>query len=108
MSGVANGGKMARETMLGKDAGKFTLQLLGASNEARVQQYITEHAAVDDLYYIEMQNEGKPWFVVMQGEYDSKPVALLVYETFPNDVKQEREHAWARSFQSIQEVLVAN
>ena len=52
---------------------------------------------------MKLKRDGEDWYVVMQGEYESKNIALLVYDKFPAEIKTQPP--WARSFGSIQEVL---
>lgn len=83
----------------------YTLQLLGSSNRDGVRDYIQSHGDLDNLFYVALTRDGSPWYVVMQGKYPAKDVALIVYESFPAAIREERARAWSRSFESIQAVL---
>lgn len=100
-----NKGKLPGDAVMSMDPEKYTLQLLGSGSEQGVIDYIDNHDEVRGLYYVGVVREGEPWFIVLQGEYSSKNVALLVYESFPPTLKERPP--WARSFESIQELLVS-
>lgn len=54
----------------------YTLQVLGAHDEASVRQFIAIQPDHDQFRYIEVMEGGSPWFVVVYGSFDTRDEAL--------------------------------
>ena len=55
-------------------ANQYTVQLLGASSRSNVEAFVQRNSA-SPLYWFEMQNQGRPWFVVIHGNYPTRAAA---------------------------------
>jgi septal ring-binding cell division protein DamX/type II secretory pathway predicted ATPase ExeA len=78
----------------------FTLQIMGLRDEAAVKAILRQHAGVDKLGYYASRLGGKPWYVVVQGQYaDARaanaavsrlPAALRAGKPFPKSIQAIR------------------
>ncbi|MEH6625601.1 MAG: AAA family ATPase [Motiliproteus sp.] len=79
----------------------YTLQMLGARKELSVAQFIKAQAKKDDFYYFSTMYKGKPWYVVVFGNYSNRDKAILAVANLPANLR--RKKPWARSIQGVQE-----
>jgi septal ring-binding cell division protein DamX len=56
--------------------GAYTLQVLGAHDEASVRQFIATQQNGDQFRYIEVMEGGAPWYVVIYGSFDTREAAI--------------------------------
>jgi DamX protein len=85
-------------------ATQFTVQLLGSSSRANVEDFVRRHASTP-LYWFETRNEGRPWFVVMMGAYPSRAAAQTAASGLSGELG--RLEPWIRSISTIQGEIVA-
>lgn len=62
---------------------RYTVQLLGASELASVEKYVRDHALRDQLEVRRTLRDGKDWYVVVSGDYDSAKTALAALKKLP-------------------------
>lgn len=89
-------GQSAR--ILALPANQFTLQVLGASSRANVEQFVQRHSASALLWY-ETRNNGSPWFVVIQGAYASRELARSALAGLPAELRDQQP--WVRSLEEV-------
>ncbi len=89
-------GQQAR--ILALPANQFTLQVLGASSRANVEQFVQRHSASSLLWY-ETRNNGNPWFVVIQGSYASREAARSALAGLPAELRDQQP--WVRSLEEV-------
>ncbi|MDO8272625.1 MAG: SPOR domain-containing protein, partial [Gammaproteobacteria bacterium] len=89
-------GQQAR--ILALPANQFTLQVLGASSRANVEQFVQRHSASSLLWY-ETRNNGNPWFVVIQGAYASRESARSALAGLPAELRDQQP--WVRSLEEV-------
>ena len=77
---------------------QFTLQVLGASSRANVEQFVQRHSASSLLWY-ETRNNGNPWFVVIQGAYTSRESARSALGGLPAELRDQQP--WVRSLEEV-------
>jgi DamX protein len=85
-----------------KPADNFTLQLLGASKEAGIQEFI-EQNKLDNAYYYRTSHNGKDWFILVHGEYSSRDEAQSAIRELPLDLQELKP--WARNYASVQKII---
>ena len=85
-------------------ASQFTVQLLGSSSRANVEDFVRRHASTP-LYWFETRNQGRPWFVVMMGAYPSRAAAQTAASGLSGELG--RLEPWIRSISTIQGEIVA-
>lgn len=81
----------------------YTLQVIAASNNVALEDYIARQSNKASLRMYRGAREGKKWFVVVQGIYASKEAALAAIPTLPKD--QAKAGPWPRKLASIQEEI---
>jgi septal ring-binding cell division protein DamX/type II secretory pathway predicted ATPase ExeA len=78
----------------------FTLQIMGLRDETAVKDILRQHAGVDKLGYYASRLGGRPWYVIVQGQYaDARaanaavarlPSALRAGKPFPKSIQAIR------------------
>lgn len=84
--------------ILALPANQFTLQVLGASSRANVEQFVQRHSGSSLLWY-ETRNNGNPWFVVIQGSYASREAARSALAGLPAELRNQQP--WVRSLEEV-------
>jgi len=85
-------------------ANQFTVQLLGSTSRANVEDFVRRHASTP-LYWFETRNQGNPWFVVMMGAYPSRAAAQTAASGLTGELG--RLEPWIRSIGTIHGEIVA-
>lgn len=85
-------------------ASQFTVQLLGSTSRANVEDFVRRHASTP-LYWFETRNQGNPWFVVMMGAYPSRAAAQSAASALSGELG--RLEPWIRSIGTIHGEIVA-
>jgi DamX protein len=85
-------------------ASQFTVQLLGSTSRANVEDFVRRHASTP-LYWFETRNQGNPWFVVMMGAYPSRAAAQSAASGLSGELG--RLEPWIRSIGTIHGEIVA-
>lgn len=85
-------------------ATQFTVQLLGSTSRANVEDFVRRHASAP-LYWFETRNQGNPWFVVMMGAYPSRAAAQSAASALTGELG--RLEPWIRSIGTIHGEIVA-
>jgi DamX protein len=94
---VAGAGQPAN--ILALPASQFTLQVLGATSRTNVEQFVQRHGGSSLLWY-ETRNNGRPWFVVIQGAYASRDAARSALAGLPAELRDQQP--WVRSLEAVQ------
>lgn len=89
--------------ILGLNAGSYTLQLLGARDEKSVQSFARKYDKNKQMAYYKTWLKGKPWYVVIFGEFDSKEHAQAALVGLPKELRDKKP--WTRSLKDIQGVI---
>lgn len=79
---------------------QYTLQVLGSHIESNAIRFIDSLKNKANVRYFETLYQGKPWFVVIYGEFDNRDAAIA---SIPNLSKELQDRKpWARSIASVQ------
>lgn len=84
-------------------ANQFTVQLLGSTSRANVEDLVRRHAS-SPLYWFETRNQGNPWFVIMMGAYPSRSAAQTAASALTGELG--RLEPWIRSIGTVQAEIV--
>jgi len=84
-------------------ANQFTVQLLGSTSRANVEDFVRRHASTP-LYWFETRNQGNPWFVIMMGAYPSRAAAQTAASGLTGELG--RLEPWIRSIGTVQGEIV--
>ncbi len=86
-------------------ANQFTVQLLGSTSRANVEDFVRRHAS-SPLYWFETRNQGNPWFVVMMGAYPSRAAAQTAASGLTGELG--RLEPWIRGIGTVQAEIVGS
>ncbi|MCW8885340.1 MAG: AAA family ATPase [Motiliproteus sp.] len=89
-----------RELMSWKPSG-YTLQMLGARKELSVIQFIRAQANKEQFYYFSTTYKGKPWYVIVYGNYPNRDAAISAVSKLPKKLRQKKP--WPRSIKGVQD-----
>jgi DamX protein len=81
----------------------FTIQLLGAAQEKRIIEFITQNKLGDKAKYYRTTHSGKPWYILIYGNYTSRIEANSAVKNLPEGVQSLKP--WTRDIASIQKVI---
>lgn len=101
---VTGGGD--EQYLLGVNRQHFALQILAAESRAAVQKYVQAQSNRQQLRIYETRREGKPWFVVVLGDYATREIAQKAVMGLPE--AQRKAGAWPKSYASIQAEIKAD
>ncbi len=85
---------------------RYTLQLMGGSNEAGLKQFIQQNQLESNTYTYRKEVNGKVWYVVVLGNYQSRQAAQQAAQQLPATVKQTVK-PWVRNISGIQSEIKA-
>jgi DamX protein len=78
---------------------RFTLQLLGTSSRARVEEYLAKQPAGSPVAAYRSERNGSPWFVVIYGSYESAEAATAAARRLPASIGKVTP--WVRRFGTV-------
>lgn len=81
----------------------YTLQLLGSSKESKVKEFMKENKLGEKAYYYRSARQGKPWFILVYGNYASKSAALTACNTLPSALRKSQP--WPRELNNVQRTI---
>lgn len=79
----------------------FTVQLYAANTLAMLQSFLKKHGSLMPMNYYKMNKQGKEYYVVVSGEFESSEAAKVAMQKMPATVKQLKP--WIRPLSSLQE-----
>jgi len=97
---TVNIGTEHEQRILARDASHYALQLVAASKEYKIKEFITKHQLDKKAYYYTGEREGKPWYTVVYGDFKTKTAALEAAQILPASIK--KLGPWARKYEHIQ------
>jgi hypothetical protein len=81
----------------------FTIQLMAASSEATVKQYIERHKIKHRAAYVRTSRLGLPWYSVIYGSFMNYPQARATLEQLSPTLTEAKP--WVRRFDDVQAAL---
>lgn len=82
----------------------FTVQLIAASSEVAIKQYIERHKIKHTAAYVRTSPRGLPWYSVIYGSFTSYQEARATLERLPPTLTEARP--WVRRFDDVQAALL--
>lgn len=86
-----------------KSGQRYALQLTASSERAAVLNYALKHSPGDRFWIYQTAHDGKPWFVLVQGDYASSVQAKAAVASLPAAL--QAGHPWPKSFAQIQKEM---
>jgi len=77
----------------------YTLQMLGARSKDSAVGFIKAQVNPNEFYYFSTNYKGKPWHVVVYGQYTNRDIANAAIRKLPK--KLQNLKPWARSIQGV-------
>jgi DamX protein len=78
----------------------YTVQIVGASSESNIQAFVATAQLSTAAGYFETRLNGKPWYVVIAGNFSNKEAAAVFLSALPYSAKASGP--WVRSLSDIQ------
>lgn len=99
---VSNNSELSsfERNLLSYPATSYTVQIVGASSEANIQAFVRTAQLSTAAGYFETRLNGKPWYVVIAGNFSDKEAAAVFLSALPDSAKASGP--WVRSFRGIQ------
>ena len=94
---------LEENTLLSRDKHRYTLQLLGASNQVSIQEFIRKHAIEQKAHSFKTKRQGKDWYVVVYGDYSSSQEAKKAANAMPSSLKNAHVQPWVREVSAVHE-----
>ena len=95
------------ERLLAIPAGRYTLQLSGMESRQSVEKFIAQYGpAKGQLHIYLTERNGKPWYVVIYGEYKSWGEAIRAGENLPGALAN-LDH-WIKKYRVVHQDLQLN
>ncbi len=101
---VSTAGSQGQPAELKSKAGqRYALQLTASSERAAVLSYALKHSPSSRYWIYQTAHDGKPWFVLVQGDYASSAQAKAAVSALPAALQAGRP--WPKSFAQIQKEM---
>ena len=98
------GGPYHEGWLLEQDSASFSLQLLGSRSEQALSSFIRKHNLdTGKTAYYQGIHQGKPWYVLMYGNYPSRKTAVEAVSELPSAVRKGKP--WPREMKSVQKAI---
>jgi DamX protein len=81
----------------------FTLQLLAAANKNSAIKFLNGTVQAQRMYLYQTQLKGKPWSVVVYGQYSTRANANAAIAKLPSELKQLK--TWVKSINSVKNAI---
>jgi DamX protein len=104
-SSLPTGLSSFEQRIIGSPASNYVVQILGASSETNIQNYIEKENMDLSAGYFETTLNGKPWFVVLVGNFTDRPSATAAMNNLPDTAKAYGP--WVRPMAEIQAAINA-
>ncbi|MEM9102024.1 MAG: AAA family ATPase [Pseudomonadota bacterium] len=88
------------QQLLKADSTALTLQIAGFSKESGAQAFLKEHASLGDMGFYKKNLNGKPWFVVIYGNFADRDKANSAKANLPSAL--QKANPWTKSMASVQ------
>ncbi len=75
-------------------AGNYTIQLLGAGNEAKIKAFVNEYKLQNKVEITQGEHQGRHWYTVLYGRYTTEADAIQAVKQLPTDLQSL--HPWVK------------
>ena len=84
-------------------AGRYTLQLLGLSNNEAAKQYLANKTAIQELHYYQSKANKGRWYTIIYGDFLDRAAAEKAAKSLPKIIGKNKP--WIRKFSDIQKSM---
>lgn len=91
------------DDLLGLPKDRYTLQVMGAGMETTLEAFVTENGFEEPYFAIQLERDGKPWYLLFVGSYGSASEAIKAVSSMNPALQNQRP--WARPVASIQQQI---
>lgn len=98
--GSVVGLKESKSELAKKAASRYSIQLMAGSDAAPLMSFAKQHATGGQAYVYQTTHNGKPWFVLVQGDYATSAQAHAAIQAMSGQLTQAKP--WPKSFAQIQ------
>lgn len=106
-SGSASSKAMVSAPLMGKIAtipsSHYTIQVLASFDRGRVSHFVREHGLQKHAAMYQSTYKGKPWTVLIYGDYASKAAAEKAKRNLPMFL--QHQHPWVKSFAAVKKEM---
>lgn len=88
---------------LTKNSNAYTIQLMGSHDVQPIAQFIERQKMQGLMKYYSTSFHGKPWYMLVVGEYENAQLARNAIAKLPRAV--QRLHPWVKSFRVVKEEI---
>lgn len=89
--------------LLGLSPNHYVLQLMGANEETTIKRFLAQYPSLKKVSYYRTVRQGKPWYVVVQGDYPDHAAAKNAIAGLPAAIRNQTP--WVRQVKLIQQEL---
>ena len=93
-----------QDWILQQRATNYTFQLMGSWEHEEVSEFIDKYALTGEVAEFESLRNGRVWYAVIYGVYDSKQAALEASNAWPAPLNTLP--SWLRRFDSVQKQII--
>jgi septal ring-binding cell division protein DamX/type II secretory pathway predicted ATPase ExeA len=99
---VSNSSELSsfEQNLLSYPSTNYTVQIVGSSSESSIQAFVPAAQLSSAAGYFETLLNGKPWYVVIAGNFSNKEAAAAFLLALPDSAKTSGP--WVRSIRGIQ------
>lgn len=89
----------SEDALLARNSSDFTLQVIALSSEKAMQGFIQENKLQGDTHYIETTLNGKPWYILVYGVYNTRQEASNAIRSLPAALR--KYNPWPRTLANV-------
>ncbi len=90
----------AQQKILARNDNHYTIQLMGNYHLPAVLNFMRRHHLQGQATYYQTRYHGRPWYVLIYGDYDSRLAARMARQKLPRAVQSMRP--WVKSVALVQ------
>lgn len=87
----------------GKPAEHYTVQLSAGGDRNALQNFARQHGLTGDLWIYQSEYQGRPWFVLIQGEHADLEAARAAIRRLPASLAPSKP--WPKRFGQVQQEM---
>ncbi len=99
-SKISNVNNRNEQSILSIPSKKYTIKLLGLREESKVKEFIKKHKIGDKAQYYKTLYKGRPWYVVIYGNYNDKLAARTAVSKM--SLALRKLQPWPREYSHVQ------
>jgi TPR repeat protein len=97
----------AADWILAQNPAHYTIQVIGLSSKAALEDLIEGHEYLAPFAYYVLQRRNRPLYLLLQGSYASVEAARRARDQFPPAIQKPKD-VWIRQFDKVQALIIEN